>query len=85
MNNPLDKWVSNYPIIVQFQGTMIGIVLMLVSLIGYTVYTIFWADGTWLWKTFVTVNSLCGVLILWSFYVTTYQQAQAYKEAMELR
>lgn len=85
MQNPLDKWIGKYPITVQFQGTMIGIVFMVISMLCYAVYAVFYAQNTLLWKIFIVVNALCGVLILWSFFVTTYQQYQSYKEVMLLQ
>jgi hypothetical protein len=78
--DPFSSWVSKYDVGTQYLGSLIGTGLMLLSLVGYSLYTILQGEQAIGWKIFIGFNALCGILILWSMFVTTYQQYLSYKE-----
>ena len=70
----LGKIMAGYSMKFQYESSMMGYVLILLSLFVYIIYDIFWASGEWYWRAFAVVNCLCGILILWSNLITTLQQ-----------
>lgn len=68
------NWMAKIDMKTQYEGSLIGFTLMIFSLLGFGVYKTFFTTETIGWKVYFLFNTLCGLLILWSFLVTTYQQ-----------
>lgn len=69
---------------VQYESSMMGTFLILVSITLTWVYYVFFTQMSVLGKVFVAFNALAGYLMLSSMLVTTYQQYQQYLQAIEL-
>ena len=69
---------------VQYESSMMGTFLILVSITLTTVYYVGFQASTWLTKGFILFNAIAGFLMLSSMLVTTYQQYQQYLQAVEL-
>lgn len=66
----------------QYEAGMLSIVFIMVGLIATTIYTIFFTEVSLFLKIFIPFNALCGIVLMWSFLVTTFQQYQSYLMAM---
>lgn len=73
-------YMSRVSMRTQYEGTMIGCTLILLSLVYMIINWIFFTNMTFGWKAFYVINALCGMMILWSSVVTTFQQYQSYRE-----
>lgn len=69
---------------VQYESSLMGTVLLLVSVLLTTVFYVFFTQSTWLTKGFIIFNAVAGFLMLSSMLVTTYQQYQQYMGAVAL-
>lgn len=69
----------------QYEGTMLGMVLMLISLVISGIYYLFFTQASLTSKILIGFNGICGLLILQSFLITTFQQYRNYMEIEEFR
>ena len=69
---------------VQYESSLMGTVLLLVSVLLTTVFYVFFTQSTWLVKGFIIFNAVAGFLMLSSMLVTTYQQYNQYMSAVAL-
>lgn len=75
------RWMSNISLRTQYEGTMLGCTFILLALIWFIINWIFFSPVmTWGWKVFYIANALCGMMILWSQVITTFQQYQSFME-----
>lgn len=81
----LGKLMANVSPKTQYEGTMLGIVLMLVSLLISGIYYLFFTNAAIFSKILIGVNGACGLLILQSFLVTTFQQYRSFMEIQEFQ
>ena len=65
----------------QYEASMLSIVFILFGLLITTVYIWFTGVGLFL-KIFTCFNALCGIVLMFSFLTTTFQQYQSYLMAM---
>jgi hypothetical protein len=82
--SPMTKVMSSTSPKVQYEASMMGTALLLVSILLTTIYYVFFADNTWLIKGFIIFNAIAGFLMLGSALVTTYQQYLQYMQAVQL-
>ena len=79
------KMMNGFSLKFQYESSMMGLILIIISLIFYIVYSIFFGTGAWGWRLFYIVNSFCGILILWSQLLTTLQQYVQYREIADIQ
>lgn len=69
---------------VQYESSMMGTFLLLISVFMTGVYYIGFTASNWIVKGFIIFNAIAGFLLLSSMLVTTYQQYQQYMGAVAL-
>ena len=67
----------------QYEASMMSMVFILGGLLFITIYILFMDFGFW-FKVGMVVNGVAGMVFLWSYLVTTFQQYQTYLIAMGL-
>jgi len=65
----------------QYEAAMMSMVFIMFGLIATAIYLPFTGISLFL-KIFIPFNSLCGLVLLSSFLVTTFQQYQSYLAVM---
>jgi hypothetical protein len=76
-------YMSKVSLRTQYEGSMIGCTLIILSLI-FMIFNWIFSPLTLGWKIFYIFNAVSGLLILWSSVVTTFQQYQAYMETQSV-
>jgi hypothetical protein len=67
---------------VQYESSMMSVLVILLGLIAMGIYTIFFTQMTTFMKVMVGINCGAGFMFLSSQLVTTYQQYLSYLEAV---
>lgn len=81
----LGKFMNSFSLKFQYESSMMGLALILLSLAFYIVYNIFFATNSWYWRGFAIFNCLCGIFILWSQLLTTLNQYVQYREIADIQ
>jgi len=68
----------------QYEAAMLSMIFIILGLIVMAIYMPFQQGLSLFLKIFLPFNSLCGVFLLSSFLVTTFQQYQSYLAVMGL-
>jgi len=67
----------------QYEAAMLSMIFIMIGLIAMSIYMPF-TDISLFLKIFIPFNSLCGLVLLSSFLITTFQQYQSYLAVMGL-
>jgi len=62
----------------QYEASMMSIVMLCLGMLVTAVYMIGWSDFSLFFKIMVGINAFFGVVFMWSFLITTFQQYQNY-------
>ncbi len=91
-NNPkyifpdfLAKAMSKVDLRTQYEASMLSMSLMSMGLIVSVFYFIFYVQLVIWYKTFLIINLLAGMMFMWSYLITTYQQYRTYMIAMNFQ
>ena len=91
-NNPkyifpdfLAKAMSKVDLRTQYEASMLSMSLMSIGLIVSVFYFIFYVQLVLWYKTFLIINLLAGMVFMWSYLVTTYQQYRTYMIAFNFQ
>lgn len=68
----------------QYEAAMMAMIFIIIGLIVMAIYMPFQPGLSLFLKIFLPFNSICGVILLSSFLVTTFQQYQSYLAVMGL-
>ncbi len=68
----------------QYEASMMSMTFILLGLIASMIYIVFFMEVSLVMKIGITVNSLAGMVFLFSFLTTTFQQYQTYLVAVDL-
>jgi len=82
--SPMAKFMSMIDDRTQMEASMLSMFLLMIGLLLFTTYTILYIDWNWWMKGMTIFNSLCGVLFMFSYLVTTFQQYQSLRETQEI-
>ena len=81
----LGEWMSNISQQVQYEASMLSMTLLMVGLILSGVYAVLYLPVPLWFKITTCINCLFGIVFMWSFIVTTYQQYLAYMDSVKLQ
>lgn len=81
----LAKAMSKVDMRTQYESSMMSMSFMCLGMIVTIVYLVIYFDFAWWYKIFLVVNGLAGMVFMWSYLVTTYQQYLTYLNAMEFQ
>lgn len=65
-----------------YEAGMLSLVFIMFGLVAVSVYMIFFSSTTLFMKIMIPFNALCGIVLMLSYLVTTFQQYQSYLMAM---
>ncbi len=68
----------------QYEASMLSMSMLCIGLVLSTVYAWAYLDLQLWFKITLTINSFFGILFMWSFIITTYQQYLAYMDSRAL-
>jgi len=74
----LGTWMAKIDLRTQYEGSMLSMLFIMIGLIIMAVYSIFYTDVSLFMKIMIGINGFFGVLFMWSFLVTTFQQYKNY-------
>jgi len=77
MKNPL----ATITVEEQFHISMIALGGMMLMTIATTIYLVGWVTHSWVFRGFIILNALFGIMFLASMLATSFQQFQMYKAA----
>lgn len=77
----LARLMKKIPLETQYEGSLLGNFLIMISILLTTSYYAFFIDGTLMFKIFVIFNAVAGEVMLFFSMVSTYGQYVAYKIA----
>ncbi len=80
--NFIAKIMKDVSIRVQLESSLLSMFMIMISLTLMGIYFLFFIEGTWVYKTLLIINFICGFLFISSFLVTTYQQYITHMAAM---
>lgn len=66
----------------QYEAAMMSLVCIMFGLAVMTIYMLFFREMTLFMKIFVPFNAICGIVLMSSYLVITFQQYQSYLMAM---
>lgn len=69
----------------QLEASMMSLSLILIGMVISVVYFTFYFDFPLWYKIVLVINGIAGVIFLWSFLVTTFQQYQSYLQIKEFQ
>ena len=78
--NILGNALSKVDMRTQFEASMMSMTLILIGLVVTIIYLFIYAEFVLWYKIFLMINCLAGLVFIWSFLVTTFQQFQNYME-----
>ena len=81
----LAKVMSKVDLRVQYEASMLSMTFMAFGLIITITYLIIYFNFPLWYKIFLGINGLAGIIFMWSFLVTTFQQYQNYMEVAEFQ
>jgi hypothetical protein len=81
----LATWMSKVDLRTQLEASMLSMTLLIVGLILSTIYSWFYLNLVLWFKIVISINAFFGVVFMWSFIVTTYQQYLSYMDAISLK
>ena len=67
---------------IQYEAAMLSLVFIILGLIGMSIYIAAFSGTRVFMKIFISFNALCGVVLMLSYLVTTFQQYKSYLMAM---
>ena len=89
------KFMSKADLKFQYISSLSGFFMIMLSLIFYLIYnfgllnwtgiSIFQIHGNIFWRIFYGLNSICGLLIIFSSFAASYQQYQQYKQVQQIQ
>lgn len=81
----LARAMSKVDMRTQYEASMMSMALILIGLVVTVIYFWFFFNfATW-YKVFLVINGIAGVIFLWSYLVTTFQQYRSYMETIEFQ
>lgn len=69
---------------IQMEASMVAMGVMMIGVLVGGVYATFFTDMNLFVKILAGLNALAGVVLLSSFFATSYHQYKSYKEAVEM-
>ena len=79
--NKVAKAMKNISPRTQMEAALMAMLFIMIGLIIMIVY-VWFTELSLFMKIFTTANSLFGIMFLWSFLITTFQQYHTYLEAI---
>jgi hypothetical protein len=81
----LGKAMSKIDLRTQLEASMMSMSLMAFGLIITMTYLITYMDFPTWYKITLAINGLAGIVFMWSFLITTFQQYKSYMEVIEFQ
>lgn len=81
----LAKAMSKVDMRTQFEASMLSMTFIAIGVVVTIVYLIIYIDFKLWYKIFLVFNGLAGIVFLWSFLVTQFQQYQSYMNARDFQ
>jgi hypothetical protein len=82
--SPMAKFMSLIDDRTQMEASMMSMLLLLIGMIIFLAYVAIYS-GWNLWSKIMTIfNGLCGILLIFSGLVTTFQQYQSLRETQDI-
>ncbi len=81
--NPLAKFMAKIDLRVQLEASMMSMSLMMIGLIISGFYISFYINFPLWYKIVLVINFVAGVVFMWSFIVTTFQQYLSYMNVVD--
>lgn len=82
--DPLAKFMSMVDDRTQMEASMLSVSLLMLGLIIFTVYLVGFTNWGWFSKGMTLFNSLCGLILMFSSLITTFQQYQQLRETQDI-
>lgn len=83
--NPLAQAMSKVDLRTQYEASMMSMSLMSIGLILTTIYAWVYLDLKLWFKIVMLINSAAGLVFLWSFVITTFQQYKNYMGILDFQ
>lgn len=80
----LGNLMAMVPIEVQMQASLMSMTFTMIGLVIFTVYLIAFTDFSLFFKIMTGVNAFFGLIFMWSYLITIFQQYRSYKETQEV-
>jgi len=81
---PLADKMKTLDVGIQYESTIISLVLLIMGLVLFVVYIIFLTEMAWITKAFTVFNTVCALGLMGSMLVTNYQQYKSYKDSTKM-
>ena len=78
------KFMKKVDMRTQYEYSLLSMTLMMVGLILFTIYAWIYMENTLIFNILLTFNTICGMMFMVSYLVTTFQQYEYYKQANEI-
>jgi len=79
------KVMSKVDLRTQYEASMMSMSLMSIGLIVTITYLFIYVNFALWYKIVLVINGLAGILFMWSYITTTYQQYKAYMETIDFQ
>ena len=80
----LGNVLSLVPMEVQMQASLMSMTFMMIGLVIFAVYLIGFGEFGLFFKIMTGLNTFFGLIFMWSYLVTIFQQYRAYMETKEI-
>jgi len=80
----LGNLMSAVPMEVQMQASLMSMSLLMIGFVVLASYIVLFSEFALFFKIMTGINAVCGVVFMWSYLVTIFQQYKAYMETQEL-
>ena len=82
--SPMARFMSMIDDRTQMEASLLSMFLLMIGLILFTTYIVIYSQWNWWMKGMTIFNSLCGILFMFSYLVTNFQQYQQLRETQEI-
>ena len=82
--DPLARFMKLFDDRTQMEASMLSMSLLMVGLILFTIYLVVYSNWNWWMKGMTIFNSLCGLILMFSNLITTFQQYQQLRETQDI-
>ena len=79
--NAVAKKMKNTDLGIQYESSILASAFLVIGTAAFAVYMIFFLDLSTVMKFFIAFNAICGMILMGSMLVTTYQQLISFRES----
>ena len=82
--SPMAKFMSMVDDRTQMEASLMSMFLLLIGIILFTTYIAFFSGWGWWMRGMTIFNGICGMLFMFSYLITTFQQYQQLRETQDI-